>query len=279
MQIDSVRGIKGLNVKTIDTVMPQTWYDAMLGHEWSDTLGSTSGQSAWVARNSQAIARVATGKVYLVASPTANIYTVPFSNPADKWMGAHNVWYDYEFRTLQMNPAVTGIYTVNSETLVIDESLTGSWVKSRTPPGDDAALYIDADDVTPATIEAQEAAAGAICQRAAGSNNKRASACALPNASSATGTSSRVFTMQSSSTHITLVTSKTISSSATKATTTKAIISMTSGKVKTSTAAKPTSKAYRPPKYRTQAYEGGWFECRGKPRWRVLCRMQKLQDS
>lgn len=34
------------------------------------------------------------------------------------WRGAHNVWSDFEFATLQANEAVTAIYTVDSETFV-----------------------------------------------------------------------------------------------------------------------------------------------------------------
>ena len=173
-----------LNAKQINDVMPGSWYDA-LGKFPGMASEQGNEQMVWVARSSQALAKVSKGKVYLVASPTANIYTTPFVDPNNAWKGAHNVWYDYEFGTLQENTDVTGIYTVNSETLAIDDSVTGSWVRDRNPQGDKAAVNINADTVTADTIAAQKASCQTVVRR--GDSNSTVVACAYNPSSSNTG--------------------------------------------------------------------------------------------
>jgi hypothetical protein len=101
---------------------------------------------------------VATGEVYLVAQD-ANIYTKPYTpdrdNPDVAWIGPHNVWYDYEFATLQRNPAVTKIYTVNALTFEIDRSDSASWLRGH-PSAEDAESHIDANTITPKSLQDQK---------------------------------------------------------------------------------------------------------------------------
>lgn len=91
-----------LKAKTINDVLPESWYDA-LGQVPGLDSASGMARTAWIARTSQALATASSGDAYLVADPSANIYTVPYEDQGENaWKGAHNVWYDYEFATLQV---------------------------------------------------------------------------------------------------------------------------------------------------------------------------------
>lgn len=175
-----------LNLKQINQVLPDSWYAALVKFPALGQAQSPA-QMAWVARTSQALAKVSKNKVYMVADPSANIYTVPYTPPKpDAWKGPHNVWYDYEFATLQANTDVTGIYTVNSNTLAVDDSTTGSWVRGRDAAD---APGIDANTVTGASIQAQ---IDAYCSSSANQRrgtNSSVSACELSATSNSTITS------------------------------------------------------------------------------------------
>jgi hypothetical protein len=146
----------GLKGKTINDVLPDSWYEA-LGEVPGLNSASGLARTAWVARTSQALATASSGDAYLVADPSANIYTVPFQAEGENaWKGAHNVWFDYEFATLQNNDDVKGIYTVNAETLAINSNPEGSWVRDRDPQGDQAGNHVNADDVTAETLQKQK---------------------------------------------------------------------------------------------------------------------------
>jgi hypothetical protein len=135
-----------LNLKTLNDIMPNSFYNAL--GKFPNMGNEQPAQKAFIARMSQAFASVSKGEVYLVANEDANIYTTP--RPDDKNPDARNVWYEYEFGELQRNDEVTAIYTVSSKTFAVDKSDAGSWVRSRTPyPGDAAAVYINADTVSP----------------------------------------------------------------------------------------------------------------------------------
>lgn len=69
----------GLNAKNINNVMPDSWFNALEKFPELGQQAQGSAQQAWVARSSQALAKVAKGDVYLMASPPTNIYTTPYN--------------------------------------------------------------------------------------------------------------------------------------------------------------------------------------------------------
>lgn len=172
--------------KQINEVLPESWYTAL--DKFNMGTAQSAAQQAFIARTSQALATVSKGNVYLVADPSANIYTIPMTppEPDQRWKGPHNVWYDYEFATLQDNTAVTAIYTVNSGNLSIDKSETGSWVRdrdSKDAPG------IDANTVTKESIQAKMNACPATGNAKRGSTGS-VSACSAGSSTSTTSGSS-----------------------------------------------------------------------------------------
>jgi hypothetical protein len=152
---------KELNLKVMADCMPQSFVQAgnlLPGME----KPNGAAQSLWIARNSQAFAKLASGDVYVITNgkgseaEKATIYTSPYFNQIHPWMGQHNVWYDYEFGALQRNHQVTAIYTVQNHhnPLVADKHGNGAWVRNPAH-GENAAHYVDANRVTMATIQAK----------------------------------------------------------------------------------------------------------------------------
>ncbi|KAF1976977.1 hypothetical protein BU23DRAFT_596503 [Bimuria novae-zelandiae CBS 107.79] len=261
-----------LNGKTINDVLPESWYDA-LGQIPGMSNAAGLARTAWIARTSQALAAASSGNAYLVADPSANIYTVPWTDKGGEnaWKGPHNVWYDYEFATLQRNPAIDAIYTVNSKTRDIKQAAADTWVRSPRQ-GEDAGNHVNANTVTPETLKAQKDAwtkaqeEQAGCGEPSNSNVKRAgsssgsaiAACTLQpktTSSSATGSSMTVSASSTPSTisntgasaaPTTLVTrtSKSLPGSASETSLTATSTSVTKSLVSTptvDTSAKPTS--------------------------------------
>ncbi|PVI03777.1 hypothetical protein DM02DRAFT_669504 [Periconia macrospinosa] len=150
-----------LNAKSINHILPQSWYIALKEKYPGADSGGSMVQKAFNARNSQAYAKVSHDEVYVLIGGGVNIYTEPTvqATPGGenlRWVGRHNVWYDYEFRTLQMNQQVTAIYTVNAETLQVDRTPDGSWVRGR--HGQNAAHHVDANTVTSTSLTRQKVA-------------------------------------------------------------------------------------------------------------------------
>jgi hypothetical protein len=195
-----------LNGKTINDVLPEIWYTA-LGKVPGLASPAGMARTAWIARTSQALATASRGDAYLVADPSANIYTVPYTDKGENdWKGPHNVWFDYEFATLQNNNAVKGIYTVDSKFHAVDKSATGSWVRNRTPQGRKAGNHINANKVTAASLQKQKDDYNkGDCGDLSNSNGKRgagsssasgAAACKLnPKTISKTGLNTRLTTL------------------------------------------------------------------------------------
>ncbi|KAF3765370.1 hypothetical protein M406DRAFT_67825 [Cryphonectria parasitica EP155] len=236
-----------LKAKNINDVMPESWFQALTKFPELTEQAKGSGQQAWVARSSQALAKAASGEVYLLAKTPTNIYTLPYdTNDKDwGWRGPHNVWSDYEFATLQANPDVTAIYTVTPiyppdaedtdppTDFQIDKTGAGSWVRSRNPQGGNAAYNVNANTVTKDSIDKLKAdwkpTNPALCKKGITSSTDAADACLL-------GTSTSVTSSTSTSAPTTLSTSTISSVSSAKATTTTSQAQTT-----TTSQAKPTT--------------------------------------
>ncbi|CAI6229907.1 unnamed protein product [Periconia digitata] len=169
---------------TINDIMPDIWYTAANAAAPGIETPYSPAAQVWSARVSQALATASSGDAYVICK-NANIYSTPWGTDDRDFAfrGQHNVWFDYEFATLQRNSAINGIYTVAHDTLAIDDSVEGSWVRDRSPQGEKAKNHENANDATEEKYKKQKKEwedanpiPGQDCGEASNAQEKRANA-------------------------------------------------------------------------------------------------------
>lgn len=251
-----------LNLKALSDCMPQVWIEAVAKVVPKMVNELSAEAQLWTARHSQAYAKVAQGDVYVLTNgigsteeEKATIYTVPWKNKKFPWQESHNVWYDYEFRTLQQNSKVNSIFTVQTKVdvkdMVPDRVGNGAWTRNPAH-GEQAANHVDANKVTVEEIQKKmDTFNGCVTKRGEkGTKASDGAACALPSKSTsatATKTTAATRTTAAKVTKTTVAAAtkttaaKTTKTKAAKATKTKAAKATKTKAAKTTKTKKPKS--------------------------------------